>query len=64
MLDELGDLADLAIDTFPQLLSGQKNPASVRLKAAIEIAKLVETQRPTDLAYRPRFPTRRDRHRP
>ena len=47
MLDELGDLADLAIDTFRQLLSDEKAPASVRLKAAMEIAKLVESQRPT-----------------
>ncbi len=47
MLDELGDLADLAIDTFRQLLSDERAPASVRLKAAMEIAKLVESQRPT-----------------
>ena len=47
MLDELGDLADLAIDTFRQLLSDEKAPASVRLKAAMEIAKLVESQRPS-----------------
>ena len=47
MLDELGDLADLAINTFRQLLSDEKAPASVRLKAAMEIAKLVESQRPT-----------------
>ena len=47
MLDELGDLAGLAIDTFRQLLSDEKAPASVRLKAAMEIAKLVESQRPT-----------------
>ena len=44
MLDELGDLA---IDTFRQLLSDEKAPASVRLKAAMEIAKIVESQRPT-----------------
>ena len=42
----LDDLADLAIDTFRQLLSDEKAPASVRLKAAMEIVKLVESQRP------------------
>ena len=47
MLDELGDLADLAINTFRQLFSDERAPASVRLKAAMEIAKLVESQRPT-----------------
>ena len=47
MLDELGDLADLAINTFRQILSDENTSASVRLKAAIEIAKLVESQRPT-----------------
>ena len=47
MLDELGDLAGLAIDTFRQLLTDESAPASVRLKAAMEIAKLVESQRPT-----------------
>ncbi len=46
LLDELGDLADLAIDTFRQLLSDEQAPASVRLKAAMEIVKLVESQRP------------------
>ena len=39
MLDELSDLADLAINTFRQLLSDERAPASVRLKAAMEIAK-------------------------
>ena len=47
MLDELGDLADLAINTFRQILSDEHASASVRLEAAIEIAKLVEAQRPT-----------------
>ncbi len=44
ILDELGDLA---IDTFRQLLSDETAPASVRRKAAMEIAKLVEAQRTT-----------------
>ena len=47
LIDELGDLADLALDTFRHLLSDEHAPASVRLKAAMEIFKLVETQRPT-----------------
>ena len=47
MLDELGDLADLAINTFRQILSDENASASVRLKAAMEVAKLVESQRPT-----------------
>ena len=47
MMDELGDLAELAINTFRQILSDDQASASVRLKAAIEIAKLVESQRPT-----------------
>ena len=46
-MDELGDLADLAINTFRQILSDENASASVRLRAAIEIAKLVESQRPT-----------------
>ena len=46
LMDELGDLADLAINTFRQILSDDQASASVRLKAAIEIAKLVESQRP------------------
>ena len=48
--DELGALADLALDTFRHLLSDEKAPASVRLKAALEIVKLVQNQRPTELA--------------
>ena len=48
--DELGDLAGLAINTFRQLLSDEAASASVRLKAAMEIVKLVEAQRPTALA--------------
>ena len=47
LLDELGGLADLALDTFRHILSDEQAPASVRLKAAMEIVKLVETQRPT-----------------
>ena len=46
VMDELGDLADLAINTFRQILSDENASASVRLRAAIEIAKLVESQRP------------------
>ena len=46
-MDELGDLADLAINTFRQILSDENASASVRLRAAIEIAKLVESQRLT-----------------
>ena len=47
LLDELGGLADLALDTFRHILSDEQAPASVRLKAAMEIVKLVEAQRPT-----------------
>ncbi len=47
LMDELGDLADLAINTFRQILSDESASASVRLKAAMEVAKLVESQRPT-----------------
>ena len=47
VLDELGSLADLALDTFRHILSDEHAPASVRLKAAMEIVKLVETQRPS-----------------
>lgn len=45
--DELGDLAELAINTFRQILSDEQTSASIRLKAAMEIVKLVEAQRPT-----------------
>ena len=38
---ELGGLTDLALDTFRHILSDD------RLKAAMEIVKLVEAQRPT-----------------
>ena len=48
--DELGDLADLAINTIRQLLSDESASASVRLKAAMEIVKIVEAQRPTTLS--------------
>ena len=47
LLDELGSLADLALDTFRHILSDEQAPASVRLKAAMEIVKLVEAQRPS-----------------
>ena len=47
IIDELGALADLALDTFRHILSDEQAPASVRLKAAMEIVKLVESQRPT-----------------
>ena len=47
MLDELGDLADLALNTFRQILSDEHASPATRLKAAMEIVKLVETQRPT-----------------
>ena len=47
LMDELADLAGLALDTFRQILSDGKAPAATRLKAAIEIVKLVEAQRPT-----------------
>ena len=50
LVDELGDLADLAINTFRQILSDEKAPASARLKAAMEVVKLVESQRPTTLS--------------
>ena len=50
LVDELGDLADLAINTFRQLLSDESASASVRLKAAVEIVKLAEAQSPTTLA--------------
>ena len=46
ILDELGDLADLAINTR-QILSDENASASVRLRAAMEVARLVESQRPT-----------------
>ena len=49
-MDELGDLADLAINTFRQILSDENAPASARLKAAMEVVKLVESQRPTTLS--------------
>ena len=47
LVDELGDLA---INTFRQLLSDESASASVRLKAAFEIVKIVEAQRPTTLS--------------
>ena len=47
LVDELGDLA---INTFRQLLSDASASASVRLKAALEIVKIVEAQRPTTLS--------------
>jgi transposase-like protein len=50
LLDELSALADLARDTFRQILSDPQCSAATRLKAAIEIVKLVQNQRPTELA--------------
>jgi transposase-like protein len=50
LLDELSDLSDLALDTFRQLLTDPETPASTRLRAAMEIVKLVQNQRPTELA--------------
>jgi len=47
LLDELTDLADLAINTFRHLLSDENTSPATRLKAAMEIVKLVEAQRPT-----------------
>ena len=40
LLDELGGLAGLALDTFRHILSDESAPASVRLKAAMEISLL------------------------
>ena len=50
LADSLADLHQLACDTFRQILSDDQAPASVRLKAAMEIVKLVQNQRPTELA--------------
>jgi uncharacterized protein YecA (UPF0149 family) len=50
LLDELSDLSALALNTFRQILSDPKTPASTRLRAAMEIVKLVQNQRPTELA--------------
>jgi hypothetical protein len=50
IVDELSDLSQLACDTFRQILSDPNLPAATRLKAAMEIVKLVQSQRPTDLA--------------
>lgn len=50
LIDELGDLHELAINTFRQILSDDTIPASVRLRAAMEIVKVVQDQRPTQLA--------------
>jgi hypothetical protein len=47
LADELGDLADLAIDTFRHILSDDKAPPAARLKAAMEIVKMVDAQRGT-----------------
>jgi len=46
LLDELTDLADLAINTFRHLLSDENASPATRLKAAMEIVKLIESQRP------------------
>lgn len=45
MIDEIGDLADLAIDTFRHILTDTSAPAAARLKAALEIVKIVDAQR-------------------
>ena len=50
LLDELTDLHELALDTFRQLLSDPATPAATRLKAAMEIVKLVQSQRPIEQA--------------
>lgn len=50
IVDELGGLADLAISTFRRILNDESAPASVQLKAAMEIAKIAEKQRPTEFA--------------
>jgi transposase-like protein len=50
LLDELSDLGQLACDTFRHLLNDPNTPAATRLKAAMEIVKLVQNQRPTELA--------------
>ena len=50
LIDELAGLHQLAIDTFREILSDPKASASVRLKAAMQIVKLVESQRPSELA--------------
>ena len=52
LVDELGDLADLAINTFRQILSDEKAPAAARLKAAMEVVELVESQRPHHALHR------------
>ena len=46
LVDELGDLSHLAINTFRQILSDDKASASVRLKAAMEIVKLCGSPTP------------------
>lgn len=50
LTDSLANLHQLACDTFRQILSDDQAPASVRLKAAMEIVKLVQNQRPAELA--------------
>ena len=50
LTDELADLSQLACDTFRQLLTDPNTPAATRLKAAMEIVKLVQSQRPTEQA--------------
>ncbi len=55
VVDDLGDLADAAIDTFRHILADESASATVRLKAAMEIVKLVEAQRPAVFAPDDRF---------
>ena len=46
VVDSLAELVDAAINTFRQILTDEHASAGVRLKAAMEIVKLVEAQRP------------------
>lgn len=46
VVDSLAELVDAAINTFRQILTDEHASAGVRLKAALEIVKLVEAQRP------------------
>ncbi len=50
LLDELAALSQLALDTFRHILSDENTSAAARLKAALEIVKLVQSQQPTELA--------------
>ncbi|MBY0507521.1 MAG: SEC-C domain-containing protein [Bryobacteraceae bacterium] len=50
LADSLAGLHQLAFDTVRQILSDENAPAATRLKAALEIVKVVQHQRPTELA--------------